>query len=202
MKYAAIFDLDGTLADTMPLHYRAWLLTCERFGLAFPEDEFYALGGVPTEKIVRMVVERSGLSLEPGAVETFKERAVVELLETPGALLPVAPVVAIARELRAHGVPLAIGSGGTRAMVRKTLTQLGLTEWFAAIVSSEDTERHKPEPDVFLEAARRLGVEPAHCTVYEDTDLGLEAARRAGMRGVDIRPLHTPKRLTGDTASR
>ena len=75
-------------------------------------------------------------------------------------------------------------------MVERTLHQLGLHDWFPVVVTAEDTVRHKPEPDVFLEAARQLGVAPGDCTVYEDTDLGLEAARRAGMRGVDVRPLY------------
>jgi HAD superfamily hydrolase (TIGR01509 family) len=82
---------------------------------------------------------------------------------------------------------MAVASGGQRRMVEKTLSQIGVLDWFPVVVTAEDTRRHKPEPDVFLEAARRLGVEPATCTVYEDTDLGLEAARRAGMRSVDVR---------------
>ena len=75
-------------------------------------------------------------------------------------------------------------------MISRILTRIGIFDWFDAIVTAEDTSRHKPEPDVFLEAARRLGVPPAGCVVYEDTDLGLEAARRAGMRGVDVRPMY------------
>ena len=78
-------------------------------------------------------------------------------------------------------------------MVERTLSQIGLREWFPVVVAAEDTARHKPEPDVFLEAARRMGVSPAQCTVYEDTDLGLEAARRAGMRGIDVRPMYLPR---------
>jgi HAD superfamily hydrolase (TIGR01509 family) len=75
-------------------------------------------------------------------------------------------------------------------MVERTLRQIGLLDWFPVIVTAEDTLRHKPEPDVFLEAARRLGVDAGSCAVYEDTDLGLEAARRAGMLGIDVRPLY------------
>jgi HAD superfamily hydrolase (TIGR01549 family) len=102
-------------------------------------------------------------------------------------------VVEIARRHRSEG-PLAVASGGVRRLVEPTLAQLGIADWFAAVVSAEDTARHKPEPDVFLEAARRIGVAPEDCTVYEDTDTGLEAARRAGMRGVDVRPLYLPRR--------
>jgi HAD superfamily hydrolase (TIGR01509 family) len=84
---------------------------------------------------------------------------------------------------------MAIASGSSRRLVTHTLKTLGITDWFGAVVAAEDTARHKPEPDVFLEAARQLGAAPSFCTVYEDTDLGLEAARRAGMIGVDVRPI-------------
>jgi HAD superfamily hydrolase (TIGR01509 family) len=87
---------------------------------------------------------------------------------------------------------VAVASGGARSIVARTLAQIGLGDFFPVVVTAEDTPRHKPEPDVFLEAARRLGVPPQICTVYEDTDLGLEAARRAGMKPVDIRPLRLP----------
>jgi HAD superfamily hydrolase (TIGR01509 family) len=83
---------------------------------------------------------------------------------------------------------MAVASGGERWVVTETLQAIGILEWMDVLVCSEDTERHKPEPDVFLEAARRLGIEPAACTVFEDSDLGLEAGRRAGMQSIDIRP--------------
>jgi HAD superfamily hydrolase (TIGR01509 family) len=89
---------------------------------------------------------------------------------------------------------MAVASGSTRAMVERTLRQLGVLDWFECLVAAEDTERHKPEPDVFLEAARRLRVDPQRCCVYEDTDTGVEAAHRAGMDCVDIRTLYTPQR--------
>jgi len=186
---AFIFDLDGTLADTMPVHFGVWQLIARRHGLTFPEERFYALGGVPTFKIAAMLIAEAGLTLDPLAVAAEKERAYVEGL-TSGALAvrPIEPIIALARARRAAG-PMAIASGSSRRLVTHTLDALGIAAWFGAVVAAEDTARHKPEPDVFLEAARRLGVEPAACTVYEDTDLGLEAARRAGMTGVDVRPL-------------
>jgi HAD superfamily hydrolase (TIGR01509 family) len=97
-------------------------------------------------------------------------------------------VVEIARTHRGK-LPMAVASGSQGPIVRQTLDIIGVLDWFDTIVAAEDTARHKPEPDVFLEAARRLKVAPEICTVYEDTDLGLEAARRAGMIGVDIRKL-------------
>jgi len=189
MKRGFIFDLDGTLADTMPAHYAAWTLVAGRHGLTFPEDRFYQLGGVPTGKIAAMLVSEAGLTLDAALVAAEKERAFIDSMDQPQGVRPITAVVEIARQSRALG-PLAIASGGLRHLVERTLRQLDLFDWFDVIVTAEDTTRHKPEPDIFLEAARRLGVPPADCTVYEDTDIGLEAARRAGMIGVDVRPLY------------
>ena len=188
-EQAFIFDLDGTLADTMPVHFGVWQVIAERHGLVFPEERFYSLGGVPTPRIAALLIEEAGLALDPVAVALEKERTYVDGLAS-GALSvrPIEPVVEIARARRGEGA-LAIASGSTRRLVTLTLATLGITDWFGAVVAAEDTTRHKPEPDVFLEAARRLGVAPARCTAYEDTDLGLESARRAGMRGVDVRPI-------------
>jgi beta-phosphoglucomutase-like phosphatase (HAD superfamily) len=186
---AFIFDLDGTLADTMPSHYVAWTKVTARHGLTFPEARFYSLGGVPTEKIAGMLITEAGLSLDPKMIALEKEQTYYEGLG-PGGIVAIDPVLALARSHRElEEGPLAVASGSVRRLVTRTLTALGIADWFAAVVAAEDTARHKPEPDVFLEAARRLNAAPATCTVYEDTDIGLEAARRAGMHPVDVRPL-------------
>jgi beta-phosphoglucomutase-like phosphatase (HAD superfamily) len=181
---ALLFDCDGTLADTMPVHYVAWTAMLREHGVAFPEDRFYALGGMPTDGIIQLLAREQGITLRDiPAMSRDKERRYLEMMS---AIRPVAPVLSIAR--RMHGaMPLGVGSGGERWLVEKTLTIIGARHLFDAIVGSDDTERHKPEPDVYLEAARRLGVEAARCVVFEDTDLGLESARRARMTGVDIR---------------
>jgi HAD superfamily hydrolase (TIGR01509 family) len=98
-------------------------------------------------------------------------------------------------------VPIAVVTGGYHAVVQQILEQIGLLECFDAIVASEDTVRHKPDPDPFLEAARQLGVPPQGCLVWEDSDLGIEAARRAGMDWIDVRSFHQPRRLTGEAAA-
>lgn len=187
---ASIFDLDGTLADTMPVHFRAWQQVAVRHGLEFPESRFYAMGGVPTSKIAATLIAEQGLTVDPAVITHEKEEAVMQLFTE---VRPIDAVVEIARRCREAG-PVAIASGGGRQMVERTLLQIGLGDFFPVVVAAEDTTRHKPEPDVFLEAARRMGVPPESCTVYEDTDLGLEAARRAGMRGVDVRPLYLPRK--------
>ena len=149
---AFIFDLDGTLADTMPAHYVAWTAVATRYGLTFPEARFYSLGGVPTAKIAGMLVAEAGLALDPLVVALEKEELYYDGLGADGTLRAIEPVLALARRHRAEG-PLAVASGSVRRLVARTLETLGITDWFAAIVAAEDTARHKPEPDVFLEAA-------------------------------------------------
>ena len=183
-----IFDLDGTLVDTMPSHFVAWTEIARRHGLTFPEARFYSLGGVPTAKIAAMLIAEAGLTLDPQAIALEKEQMYHDSLAAGGGVKPIATVIELARSHRDQG-PLAIASGSVRRLVVRTLEALGISDWFATIVAAEDTTRHKPEPDVFLEAARRIGADPAACIVYEDTDIGLEAARRAGMTAVDVRPL-------------
>lgn len=182
---ALIFDCDGTLADTMPAHYRAWLQILQPHGVAFPEERFYALGGVPAGKIIEMLFAEAGKVADLDLLTRQKEAAFVAHSDE---IRPIEKVVEIARQARGSK-PLAVASGGHRHIVERTLRQLGILEWFAVLVTAEDTLRHKPEPDVFLEAARRLAVVPARCTVYEDSDTGVEAARRAGMHWVDVRTL-------------
>ena len=180
---ALIFDCDGTLADTMPLHWRAWKSVTERHGVHFTEDRFYALGGVPSRHILAMLREEQKLAIDPVAVSKEKESAYLEFLQHVG---PIEQVVAIARE-HFGKLPMAVASGGTRQVIHEVLVHLGIRNLFDAVVTSEDVVHQKPAPDIFLEAARRLGVPPQECRGYEDTDLGMQAIRDAGMEAVDVR---------------
>lgn len=187
-----IFDCDGTLADTMPAHYEAWAEALTDRGLEMSEDRFYALGGWPTRRVADLLIAESGRAIDAEQLAHEKEllfRRMLHLIE------PIEPVVGVVRRYRGK-LPLAVATGATRSICEQILHQIGIPNWFETIVSSDDVERHKPEPDVFLEAARRLGVEPRHCVVFEDTDPGLEAARRACMKCVDVRDFHTPRRVT------
>jgi HAD superfamily hydrolase (TIGR01509 family) len=180
-----IFDCDGTLADTMPAHYKAWLGVLGRFGIPFPEPRFYAMGGMPTASIIRVLSDEVGVVVpDVDALVAEKEQLFLTHLD---AVTRIEPVVTIAAAYRGQ-LPIAVASGGYRDTITRTLDRLALRDWFDAMVTAEDTARHKPDPDVFLEAARRLGAEAARCVVFEDTDIGLEAARRAGMVGIDVRP--------------
>ena len=193
MISALIFDCDGTLTNSMPVHYICWRKTMARHGIEFDEERFYALGGMPSDKIVELLAGEAGISLDAAAVAADKEQA---FLETLHQLEPIQAVVEIARQHRGKK-KMAVASGGFRNVIERQLLQIGVRDWFDTVVTAEDTSRHKPEPDVFLEAARRLGVSPVQCEVYEDSDLGIEAARRAGMQWVDVRQIHLRSDIPG-----
>lgn len=178
-----VFDCDGTLADTMPLHYRAWQRLLAEYGATLSEDLFYEMGGKPTRKIVEALRDGHGLKIDdvPHAAAR-KEQYFLELI---GEARPIEPVVEIARKWH-HIKPLAVASGGSRRIVELTLDALGIRPLFDAVVCVEDYARGKPFPDAFLEAARRLQVAPAECLVFEDSPLGVEAAAAAGMQCVFV----------------
>jgi len=188
---ALIFDCDGTLADTMPIHFVVWRDTMSRHGIDFSEDRFYELGGVPTERIIQLLSEEQGVSVSVEIASAEKEAAFLKHL---GGVKAVESILSIARDHRGK-LPMAVGSGSCRSVLLDTLSHLKILDWFEAIVSADDTELHKPAPDVFLRAAELLEVDPKFCRVYEDTDIGLEAARRAGMQAFDVRTVHRPQRI-------
>jgi beta-phosphoglucomutase-like phosphatase (HAD superfamily) len=180
-----IFDFDGTLADTMPLHWRAWQALIRRHGFKFSREQFYALGGIPSKDIIETINHEQGLILNPLLVAREKEEAYLALLDQ---VKPIEIIVQIAREHRGK-MPQAVASGGTRRVIGRVLNHVGIADLFDCVVTSEDVTRQKPAPDIFLEAARRIGVPPALCRAYEDTDLGLRAIRAAGMEAIDVRPM-------------
>jgi beta-phosphoglucomutase family hydrolase len=190
--HALIFDCDGTLADTMPSHYEAWMVVLDRYQLVMSEDRFYELGGWPTRKVAQLLAEEARRAIDIDELSREKESIFEQRLHT---IRPIEPVIAVVRQH--HGrLPLAVATGAVRPICQQILWHIGVGDAFDTIVSSEDVRRHKPEPDIFLEAARRLGVAPSTCLVYEDTDPGLESARRAGMEAIDVRALHKPRRVT------
>jgi len=184
MEYKAlIFDCDGTLADTMPAHFETWKAVFNRHGIPFSLERFYSLGGVPAKEVVEIVAGEAGVKVDTALVAEEKDRAFMEQLDR---VRPVESVAAVAREFRGR-IPMAVATGSHRELVEKTLELIGMADWFDAVVCAEDVVNPKPAPDVFLEAARRLGIEPDRCCVYEDADLGILGARRAGMAVVDVR---------------
>jgi beta-phosphoglucomutase-like phosphatase (HAD superfamily) len=185
MIQALIFDCDGTLADTMPLHWRAWQVIAARHHLHLPEDRFYALGGVPSREIVKMLSAEQGLGLDHLAVAREKEAVYLPLIAQ---VEPINAVVGVARA-NFGKLPMAVASGSTHRVIEQVLERLNIRHLFQVIVTSEDVAHQKPAPDIFLEAARRIGVAPQFCRAYEDSDLGMQAIRAAGMEAVDVRTL-------------
>ncbi|WP_414661292.1 HAD family hydrolase [Horticoccus sp. 23ND18S-11] len=181
-----IFDLDGTLVDTMPLHYRAWDAAMRQVGLQCPLDEelFYSLGGVPTLRVAELIAAHYQLTIDAHAVFDHKE-ALFSELQKDAQLIE--PVVAFARRI-ALTHPVSIASGGPRAIVRATLELTGLATLFERnrVVTADDVVHGKPAPDMFLLAAQRMGVSPEKCLVFEDAEPGMRAAEAAGMKWVRV----------------
>jgi beta-phosphoglucomutase family hydrolase len=180
-----VFDCDGTIADTMPLHYQAWVAALGKYGHEFPEAMFYEMAGIPTVTILEMLNERHGYQLPVHESAELKERLFVDLIPQ---VVPIEPVVKIVREYDGK-LPMAVATGATRSICEKTLTALGLLDRFAALVTADDVRHGKPAPDIFLEAANRIGVDPKLCYAFEDAEMGIKSATAAGMVVIDIRPL-------------
>ena len=179
---AYLFDCDGTIADSMPLHYVAWKKALGEWNCEFPEDVFYAWGGMPTAEIVATLSAQQGLAMPVGDVTHRKELLYYELLPD----LQAVPEV-LEHILLSHGrIPFAVVSGGTRDSVTRSLTTLGILDKFDTLVCAEDYTKSKPDPEPFLVAAKRLGVAPADCLVFEDTEMGIRAATAAGMASVKV----------------
>ncbi len=177
-----IFDLDGTIADTMPVHFIAYKNILKGYGVDFTPDVFNAMAGIPAIGSIARINEMYGTAMDPEKIGNLKEQEYEKLMHL---MRPVDPVVALIREN--HGkLPMAVGTGGYKRLAWKTLEILGLKEYFTILVSSEDVLRHKPFPDTFLKCAELMGVEPRFCQVFEDGQLGIRAAREAGMMTVDV----------------
>ncbi|MEC7609375.1 MAG: HAD-IA family hydrolase [Verrucomicrobiota bacterium] len=180
-----IFDMDGTLADTMPTHFIAWSKTFKKYNINFSEDRFYALGGVPAEAIITMLAKEQGHSIDAVAIAIEKEKLFEFLL---GEVQPVKEVKAIAQRYR-ELLPMAVATGSPMWVAEKILTALGMRNWFAAVVTADCIENPKPAPDIYVKAARLIGVDPQRCHAFEDTELGLQAASSAGMDVININTL-------------
>jgi HAD superfamily hydrolase (TIGR01509 family) len=179
---AYLFDCDGTIADSMPLHYVAWEKALGEHGCKFPEEVFYAWGGMPTVQIVETLGAQQGIAMNAVEVAHRKELLYYRLLPQ----LQAVPEVLEHIQLSHGRIPFAVVSGGNRESVTNSLKTLGLLDKFDTLVCSEDYTRGKPDPEPFLVAAARLNVAPSDCLVFEDTDMGIQAATAAGMASVRI----------------
>ncbi|MEC9330992.1 MAG: beta-phosphoglucomutase family hydrolase [Verrucomicrobiota bacterium] len=180
-----IFDCDGTLVDTMPIHFKAWSITTKKYGLIFPEDRFYALGGVSPFEVLRILSSEQGVKIDFQAVTREKESQYMQLISEAKEIPEVMEIVRTNYKKK----PMAVASGGTSETVLGILKHCSIEKYFDTIVTSEDVKNPKPAPDTFLEAARRMNVAPEKCQAYEDADMGIKAIIAAGMEAVDIRPM-------------
>ncbi|MFN1549052.1 beta-phosphoglucomutase family hydrolase [Vibrio natriegens] len=172
-----IFDMDGTLLDTMPAHLAAWQATADRFDFPFCQDWFHSLGGMPSFKIVIELNNKHGLSLDPKQVSRFKMETFAAM-ELHGEIIPCTNVVL--EEYRGFK-KIAVGTGSQRDSAMRLLSHAGLLDKLDTVVTATDVENHKPFPDTFLMAAEQLGLDASGCLVFEDTELGKRAAHAAGM---------------------
>lgn len=178
-----IFDMDGTLADTMPTHYLAWKKTLASVGYDFSEEEFYSLAGMSTERILEKIGKENNLELDVPKLSNQKEQEYLGLIND---VKPIESVFKIAEE-NLGKLPMAIGTGNIDELIEHTLVGLGVYHWFDVKVGADQVENPKPDPETFLQCAIRMGIEPRFCLVFEDGDPGIQAAKAAGMKVVDVR---------------
>jgi beta-phosphoglucomutase family hydrolase len=181
---AYLFDCDGTIVDSMPLHYLAWKKALAEWNCTFDEQLFYAWGGTPVKEIISLLNKRQGLSMAVEDVASRKEDFYFDLLPELKAI----PEVVEHIEAQHGRIPFAVVSGSTRQSVIASLLSLKLLDRFDVLVCAGDYKKSKPDPEAFLLAAAKLGVAPETCLVFEDTDMGIQAAKAAGMASVKIPP--------------
>jgi beta-phosphoglucomutase family hydrolase len=181
---AYLFDCDGTIADSMPLHYIAWKKALAEWNCTFDEQLFYTLGGTPVAEIVSLLNKKQGLSMPVESVSSRKENLYMELLPQ----LKAVPEVLEHIDAQHGRILFAVVSGSTRESVTASLDSLKLLDRFDTMVCAGDYKKSKPDPECFLLAASKLGIAPESCLVFEDTDMGIQAATAAGMASVKIPP--------------
>jgi beta-phosphoglucomutase len=185
MTRGAIWDMDGTLVDTAELHFQAWQEVCREHGRDFTRADFAATFGQRNPEIITRLF---GDRFSPGEIAELGDRKEVLYRAAAARGVTLLPGVAdLLEALRREGFRQAIGSSAPKANLDLILERTGIRGYLDAVVSSEDTTRGKPDPQVFLVAAQRLHVEPARCVVFEDAVAGVQAARAGGMRCVAVR---------------
>jgi beta-phosphoglucomutase family hydrolase len=180
-----IFDLDGTLADTMPYHFKGWRRACEKFGAEINTDFLRKHTGSPGWLIAEEIIKKCNLD-KIVTIDQMVEEKLIEFSKDQHKVKPIIPVVEIVKKY--YGIiPMAVGTGGHREAVERTLIVTGLRKYFDIIVTANDVENFKPHPETFLKCARLMNIAPEFIEVFEDGDLGIEAAKTAGMTATDVR---------------
>jgi beta-phosphoglucomutase family hydrolase len=172
-----VFDMDGTLIDSMGAHGLAWRRTCEKYAYPFDGQYIHNLGGVPTREIVKLLNEKHGLSHDLDQVTETKRLAFLELKDSPSIIDDTFQVM-----LRYQGIlKMGVGTGSERNNAISMLTDTGLLERLETVVTATDVTHGKPHGETFITVATNMGLQPNECVVFEDTEVGRQAAQNAGM---------------------
>lgn len=181
-----IFDLDGTLIDSMPMHWAGWQAAFRKYGSEIEHDFFFSHAGKASHEIAQILIDKYQTPTTAEAIVDEKQKYVYAHLDEVAVIRPVVKVV----EDNFGRIPMAVGTGSDTARAVRMLTNAGLIDKFVAIVSADDVQNHKPHPDTFLRCAQLMGVEPTECEVFEDAEPGLQAAKVGGMIATDVRPYY------------
>lgn len=181
---ALIFDLDGTLSNSLPVHIATWNMIGEKYGFKFDPRILVELTGMPTIAFAQRIVEQYHLDVKPEEIVKLKQQS---FWDSSNLLKPVKEITDIVIAYHTK-LPMSVGTGASRRSAEVQLQALGIAKYFDFIVSAEDVTRHKPEPETFLKCAELMGIQPSACQVFEDGDLGITAAQKAGMIVTDVRP--------------
>jgi len=184
---ALIFDLDGTLSDSLPVHIASWHAVCEKLNCTFDERILVEMTGAPTISFAERIKLEQNLEIDAEELVILKQQ---EFWKNINQVKPHEAVIELMKN--AHGkIPMAVGTGASRTSAILQMKELEIDDLFDFIVTADDVDRHKPEPDTFLKCAELMGVEPKYCQVFEDGELGMQAAKTAGMMLTDVRPFVT-----------
>lgn len=182
---ALIFDLDGTLADTMPIHLESWTKTGKALDVEITEELILEHAGMPTVKLVEKFNRDFGWNLDAQEVRRLKQENFNLIKKRQGKIKPIEKIFAIAKDMRGK-LPMSVGTGSSRGNALKSLEDLGASDWWVTIITGSDAVHGKPSPEIFLNCAKAMEVAPEDCLVFEDGKAGIEAAKSAKMHIIDV----------------